>query len=52
MEKQKKKYIVKNKFKNCRVCDALGVFVLDSKISQKNLKLLYDNGHDDKIDYC
>ena len=52
MEKIKRKYIVKPKYKNCRVCCALGVFVLDDKISQKNLKLLYENGHDDKIDYC
>ena len=52
MEKIKKKYIVKPKYRNCRVCCTLGVFVLDSKISQKNLKLLYENGHNDKIDYC
>ena len=52
MEKIKRKYIVKPKYKNCRVCCALGVFVLDDKISQKNLKLLYENEHDDKIDHC
>lgn len=52
MEKIKKKYIVKNKFKNCRVCCELGVFILNDKISQKTLKLLYENEHNDKIDYC
>lgn len=48
----KKKYIVKDKFKNCRVCSVLGVFILNDNISQKDLKTLYDNGHNDKIDYC
>jgi hypothetical protein len=46
-----KKYVIKNKYLNCRVCDALGVFILDEKLSQAKLKLLFENGHHDKIDY-
>ena len=46
-----KKYVIKSKYLNCRVCDALGVFILDEKLSQAKLKLLFENGHNDKIDY-
>lgn len=47
----KKKYIVKAKYKNCRVCSVLGNFVLNEKITQKDLKLLYENGYNNLIDY-
>jgi hypothetical protein len=46
-----KKYVIKSKYLNCRVCAALGVFILDEKLSQAKLKLLFENGHNDKIDY-
>jgi hypothetical protein len=47
----KKKYILKKKFENCLLHSELGSFLLTSKLSQKTLKLLYDNGHHDKINY-
>lgn len=44
------KYRVKKGKEDCRICSQQGVFLLTNKISQSNLKWLFNNGFTRQIE--